>query len=122
MGAFVPPVLAESTGIAKYFPMRDYFTRHDVLQCAAALCGVRFARGTDAADLTTNARDRQCPSNSAEPERIARRRSRPGRFRCCLEDGRPQDHPLFFARERDLPLTLGLMVNTSGGQAAHARR
>ena len=95
-------------------PMRDYFTRREVLQCAAALCGVRFARGQDA------------PVFSADVKVVnvlATVRNKTGSLAGNLnqddfslsEDGRPQTIR-YFARESDLPLTLGLLVDTSGSQ------
>ncbi len=94
--------------------MRDYFTRREALQCAAALCGVRFARGQDA------------PVFSADVKVVnvlATVRNRTGSLAGHLnqedfllsEDGRPQTIR-YFARESDLPLTLGLVVDTCGSQ------
>ena len=94
--------------------MRNYFTRREVLQCAAALGGVRFARGQDA------------PVFSADVKVVnvlATVRNRNGALVNNLdrddfslsEEGRPQTIR-YFARESDLPLTLGLLVDTSGSQ------
>jgi VWFA-related protein len=94
--------------------MRDYFTRRDVLQCAAALCSVRFARGQDAPVFSTEVKVVNV---------LATVRNKTGSLAGNLnqddfslsEDGRPQTIR-YFARESDLPLTLGLMVDTSGSQ------
>jgi VWFA-related protein len=94
--------------------MPDYLTRRDVLRCAAALFGVRFARGQDA------------PVFSADVKVVnvlATVRNKTGSLAGNLnqddfslsEDGRPQTIR-YFARESDLPLTLGLLVDTSGSQ------
>ena len=94
--------------------MPDYFTRRDVLQCAAALYGVGLARGQDA------------PVFSADVKVVnvlATVRNKTGSLAGNLnqddfslsEDGRPQSIR-YFARESDLPLTLGLLVDTSGSQ------
>jgi VWFA-related protein len=94
--------------------MPDYFTRRDVLQCAAALYGVGLARGQDA------------PVFSADVKVVnvlATVRNKTGSLAGNLnqddfslsEDGRPQTIR-YFARESDLPLTLGLLVDTSGSQ------
>jgi VWFA-related protein len=97
-----------------YHPMRVSLTRRDVLRAAAAVCGVRFARGQDA------------PVFSAEVKVVnvlATVRNKTGSLAGHLgreefslsEDGHPQTIR-YFARESDLPLTLGLMVDTSGSQ------
>jgi len=94
--------------------MPDYFTRREALQCAAALWGVRSARGQEA------------PVFSADVKVVnilATVRNKTGSLVGNLsqddfsltEDGRPQTIR-YFARESDLPLTLGLMVDTSGSQ------
>jgi VWFA-related protein len=94
--------------------MRDHFTRRDVLQCAAALCGVRFARGQDAPVFSTEVKVVNV---------LATVRNKTGSLVGNLnqddfslsEDGRPQTIR-YFARESGLPLTLGLLVDTSGSQ------
>jgi len=94
--------------------MPDNLTRRGVLRCAAALFGVRFARGQDA------------PVFSADVKVVnvlATVRNKTGSLAGNLnqddfslsEDGRPQTIR-YFARESDLPLTLGLLVDTSGSQ------
>ncbi|MGA2725743.1 MAG: VWA domain-containing protein [Bryobacteraceae bacterium] len=94
--------------------MPDYFTRREALQCAAALWGVRSARGQEA------------PVFSADVKVVnilATVRNKTGSLVGNLnqddfsvsEDGRPQTIR-YFARETDLPLTLGLLVDTSGSQ------
>lgn len=94
--------------------MRDYFTRREILRGAAALCGAGLARGQDQ------------PRFSAEVKVVnvlATVRDKAGSLVGNLsqndfslaEDGRAQTIR-YFARETDLPLTLGLMVDTSGSQ------
>jgi VWFA-related protein len=94
--------------------MRDRFTRREVLECAAALGGVRRASGQDA------------PVFSADVKVVnvlATVRTKTGALVANLdrddfslsEEGRPQTLR-YFARESDLPLTLGLLVDTSGSQ------
>jgi len=89
-------------------------TRREVLQAAAALCGVRFARGQDEPVFSTEVKVVNV---------LATVRNKTGSLVGNLsqddfllsEDGRPQTIR-YFARETDLPLTLGLMVDTSGSQ------
>jgi len=89
-------------------------TRRTVLQSAAALCGGRFAFSQDQ------------PTFSADVKVVnvlATVRNKTGALVGNLEkddfslneDGRPQAIR-YFAHETDLPLTLGLMVDTSGSQ------
>ena len=94
--------------------MRDDFTRREVLQCAAALCGVRAAHAQDAPVFSTEVKVVNV---------LATVRNKSGSLAGNLnqddfllsEDGRPQTIR-YFARESDLPLTLGLLVDTSGSQ------
>jgi VWFA-related protein len=94
--------------------MRDYFTRREVLQYAAALGGVRFARGQDAPVFSTDVKVVNV---------LATVRNKSGSLAGNLnqddfslsEDDRPQTIR-YFARESNLPLTLGLMVDTSESQ------
>ena len=94
--------------------MREYFTRREVLQCAAALCGVQVARGQDVPLFSTDVKVVNV---------LATVRNKTGSLAGDLsqddfllsEDGRPQTIR-YFARESNLPLTLGLMVDTSGSQ------
>jgi VWFA-related protein len=93
---------------------QNYFTRREVLQAAAALSGVRFAFGQDQ------------PVFSADVKVVnvlATVRNKTGALAGNLsqddfllsEDGRPQAIR-YFERESDLPLTLGLIIDTSGSQ------
>jgi VWFA-related protein len=90
------------------------FTRRDVFQAAATLCGVRFARGQDEPVFSTDVRVVNV---------LATVRNKTGTLVGNLsredfslsEDGRPQTIR-YFARESDLSLTLGLMVDTSASQ------
>jgi VWFA-related protein len=94
--------------------MRGYFTRREVFQGAAALCGVRLARGQDTPVFSTAVKVVNV---------LATVRNKTGSLIgnlsqddfSLLEDGRPQTIR-YFARESDLPLTLGLMMDTSGSQ------
>ena len=89
-------------------------TRREILQGAAVLCGVRLARGQDAPVFSTDVKVVNV---------LATVRNQTGSLAGNLsqddfalsEDGRPQTIR-YFARESDLPLTLGLMVDTSGSQ------
>lgn len=94
--------------------MPGAFTRRDVLQGAALLLGGRFARGQDVPVFTTDVKVVNV---------LATVRTKTGSLVANLEkddfslseEGRPQTIR-YFARETDLPLTLGLMVDTSGSQ------
>jgi VWFA-related protein len=94
--------------------MRDHFTRREALQGVAALCGLRFARDQDAPVFSTEVKVVNV---------LATVRNKTGSLAGNLsqdefslsEDGRPQTIR-YFARESNLPLTLGLMVDTSGSQ------
>jgi VWFA-related protein len=90
-------------------------TRRKILQCAAALCGTRLASGQD-----------QQPTFSTDVKVVnllASVRNKTGALVGGLnkedfalaEDGRAQSIR-YFLHESDLPLTLGLMVDTSGSQ------
>jgi VWFA-related protein len=94
--------------------MRRAITRRQILRGVAGLCGAGLARGQDE------------PRFSAEVKVVnvlATVRNKAGALVGNLgqddfslaEDGRPQTIR-YFARETDLPLTLGLMVDTSGSQ------
>jgi VWFA-related protein len=98
------------------FPVPFLSTRRAFLISAAAVCGARWAR----------ARQEQEPVFSAEVKVVnvlTTVRDKSGSFVTGLnqddfsisEDGRPQTIR-YFARETDLPLTIGLMVDTSGSQ------
>lgn len=94
--------------------MRNHSTRREILQGVAVLCGVRFARGQDTPIFSTDVKVVNV---------LATVRNKTGALVGNLsqddfslaEDGRPQTIR-YFARETDLPLTLGLMVDTSGSQ------
>jgi VWFA-related protein len=95
--------------------MRYHIARREVLQAAAALCGVRLALGQDEQPIFA--------TEVKVVDVLATVRNRSGSLVGNLdrgdfsltEDGRPQTIR-YFARESDLPLTLGLMVDTSGSQ------
>jgi VWFA-related protein len=89
-------------------------TRRTVLQGAAALCGTGLARGQDQPTFSTEVKVVNV---------LATVRNKTGALVGGLakddfalsEDGRPQTIR-YFLHETDLPLTLGLMVDTSGSQ------
>jgi VWFA-related protein len=89
-------------------------TRRKVLQGAAAFCGARLASSQDQPTFSTELKVVNI---------IATVRNKTGALVGGLdkddfslsEDGRPQTIR-YFAHETDLPLTLGLMVDTSGSQ------
>jgi VWFA-related protein len=94
--------------------MRHRFTRREIFQAATALYGLRVARGQDV------------PVFSADVKVVnvlATVRNKTGALAGNLdrddfllsEDGRPQTIR-YFARESNLPLTLGLLIDTSGSQ------
>jgi VWFA-related protein len=89
-------------------------TRRRVLQAAAALCGARFLPAQDQPTFTTDVKVVNV---------LATVRNKTGALIGNLEkddfalseDGRSQSIK-YFLHETDLPLTLGLMVDTSGSQ------
>jgi len=89
-------------------------TRRRVLQAAAALCGARLSFGQDQPTFTGGVKVVNV---------LATVRNKTGALVGNLgkddfvlaEDGRPQAIR-YFLHESDLPLTLGLMVDTSGSQ------
>jgi VWFA-related protein len=91
-----------------------HFTRRELLQAAAALCGAGLARGQDEPVFSTEVKVVNV---------LATVRSKTGSLVGNLgqdafllaEEGRPQTIR-YFARESDLPLTLGLLVDTSASQ------
>ena len=93
--------------------MRESFTRRGILR-AAALGGVRLLRGQEDPVFSTDVK---------VVSLLATVRSQGGKLIGDLgrddfilsEDGRPQTIR-YFSRETNLPLTLGLMVDTSGSQ------
>jgi VWFA-related protein len=97
--------------------MRNDFTRRELLLGAAALGGVRLARGQDQQEQPTFRTEVKVVSV------LATVRNKTGSLIATLsqddfalsEDNRPQTIR-YFSRETDLPLTLGLMVDTSGSQ------
>jgi VWFA-related protein len=94
--------------------MRNDFTRRRVLQSAAALCGARLAHAQETPTFTTDVKVVNV---------LATVRNKTGSLIGDLgkdefalsEDGHPQT-VRYFLRESNLPLTLGLMVDTSGSQ------
>jgi VWFA-related protein len=89
-------------------------TRRRVLQLAATVFGAGLARGQDETVFTTNVKVVNV---------LATVRTKKGALVSDLgkddfslaEDGHPQSLR-YFSRETDLPLTIGLMVDTSGSQ------
>jgi VWFA-related protein len=88
--------------------------RRTVLQAAASLCGIRFARSQDQPVFSTGVK---------VVDILATVRNKTGALAGNLsredfalsEDGRPQTIR-YFAHDTNLPLTVGLMVDTSGSQ------
>jgi VWFA-related protein len=95
-------------------PIETLISRRAVLQTAAALCGVRLSRAQDQPVFSTGVKVVNV---------LATVRNKTGELVGSLnkedfslsEDGRPQTIS-YFARDTDLPLTVGLMVDTSGSQ------
>ncbi len=94
--------------------MQGRSTRREVLSAAAALLGARLAHAQD---------DPVFSANVKVVNVLATVRTKNGALATELnkddfslsEEGRPQTIR-YFARESDLPLTLGLMIDTSGSQ------
>jgi len=94
--------------------MRGYFTRRELVQAAAALCGAGFASGQNGPVFSTEVKVVNV---------LATVRNKTGSLVGNLsqddfsltEDGRPQTIR-YFQHESNLPLILGLMVDTSGSQ------
>lgn len=94
--------------------MREVFTRRGILRAAAAFGGVRLLGAQDDPVFSTEVK---------VVNLLATVRSKAGALIGNLtrddfalaEDGRPQTIR-YFSRETNLPLTLGLMVDTSGSQ------
>jgi VWFA-related protein len=88
--------------------------RRAILQAAASLCGLRFARSQDQPIFSTDVKVVSI---------LATVRNKTGALAGNLsredfalsEDGRPQTIR-YFAHDTNLPLTVGLMVDTSGSQ------
>jgi VWFA-related protein len=95
-------------------PMRVPVTRREVLRAAAAFGCVRFVAGQDTPVFSTDVKVVNV---------LATVRNKTGPLAGNLsqddfllsEEGRPQTIR-YFARESNLPLTLGLLVDTSGSQ------
>jgi VWFA-related protein len=95
--------------------MWDGCNRREILRAGAALCGLRFAGGQEEQPVFS--------TDVKVVNVLATVRNRTGMLIGDLgrddfslsEDGRPQTIR-YFARETNLPLTLGLMVDTSGSQ------
>jgi VWFA-related protein len=111
MGAFMSCLLADST---KYRPMRDHFTRREFLQAAAALCSIPFAGGQEQPVFSTDVKVVNVLATVRNKTGSLVRNLEQDDF-LLSEDGRPQAIR-YFARESNLPLTLGLMVDTSASQ------
>lgn len=94
--------------------MRQRFTRREVLQFLAACSGIRPTRSQEGAVFSTDVKVVNV---------LATVRNKTGALVNSLsqddfslsEDGRPQTIR-YFSRESNLPLTIGLMVDTSGSQ------
>ncbi len=94
--------------------MQNQSTRREVLSLAATMCGAAFARAQDDPVFSTNVKVVNV---------LATVRTKNGGLVSNLnkddfsltEEDRPQTIR-YFARESNLPLTLGLMIDTSGSQ------
>lgn len=94
--------------------MPELFTRRDALRGGAALFAARLARSQDDPVFTTDVKVVSV---------LASVRNKKGTLIGTLskddfllaEDGRPQTIR-YFSRETDLPLTLGMLIDTSGSQ------
>ena len=94
--------------------MPGSLTRRDILQLAVALCSARAAHTQEEPVFTTDVKVVNV---------LATVRNKTGSLVgnlsqddfSVLEEGRPQTIR-YFARESDLPLTLGLLIDTSGSQ------
>jgi VWFA-related protein len=94
--------------------MRDLPARRHLLRWAATICGAAVVRSQDETVFTTNVKVVNV---------LATVRTKKGALVSDLgkddfllsEDGRPQTIR-YFSRETDLPLTLGLLIDTSGSQ------
>jgi VWFA-related protein len=90
------------------------FTRREILQLAGGLCAAKYLRAQDQPVFSTDVKVVNILAtvrnkNGALVDNLSQ-----DDF-LLLEDGRPQAIR-YFARESNLPLTLGLMVDTSGSQ------
>jgi VWFA-related protein len=88
--------------------------RRALLQAAAALCGLRLAHAQDQPVFSTDVKVVNVLATVRNKTGALAGNLSRGDF-SLSEDGRPQAIR-YFARETDLPLTIGLMVDTSGSQ------
>jgi VWFA-related protein len=89
-------------------------TRRTVLQSAAALCGARWAWTQDRPTFTTDVKVVNILATVRNKTGAVIGNLEKDDF-VLAEDSRPQTIRYFF-HETDLPLTLGLMIDTSGSQ------
>src|ERR1700722_1648305 len=94
--------------------MHHRFTRRQILQTAAALSSARYIRAQDDPVFTTDVKVVNVLATVRNKKGTLVGDLNQDEF-SLLEDGRPQTIR-YFAREADLPLTLGLMIDTSGSQ------
>lgn len=94
--------------------MQSHFTRREILQAAAALCSARYLHAQDDPVFTTDVKVVNVLATVRNKKGSLVGDLNQDEF-SILEDGRPQTIR-YFARETDLPLTLGLMIDTSGSQ------
>jgi len=94
--------------------MRHHFTRREVLQAAAALGSARLARAQDDPVFTTDVKVVNVLATVRNKKGTLVGDLNQDEF-SLFEDGRQQTIR-YFARESDLPLTLGLMIDTSASQ------
>ena len=94
--------------------MRNQFTRRDVLSLAAAMCGAALSRAQVDPVFSTNVKVVNVRATVRTKNGGLVSNLNKDDFSLTEED-RPQTIR-YFARESDLPLTLGLMIDTSGSQ------
>jgi VWFA-related protein len=92
----------------------DRLTRRELLQAAAFLCGIRSLRAQDQPVFSTEVKVVNILATVHNKTGSLVGNLNQDDF-VLAEDGRPQTIR-YFARDSDLPLTLGLLVDTSGSQ------
>src|SRR5580704_3852717 len=94
--------------------MSNHFTRREILRTAAAACGIQYTYAQDDPVFTADVKVVNVLATVRDKKRSLVGNLSQDDF-SLSEDGRPQTIR-YFARETDLPLTLGLMIDTSGSQ------
>lgn len=94
--------------------VRSSLNRRDILKSGAALGAIQLGRAQDETVFTTNVKVVNVLATVRQKNGALRGDLEKDDF-ALAEDGHPQTIR-YFSRETDLPLTLGLMVDTSGSQ------